>query len=445
MKHTLLSAGLTVLLAAVMLAVAAPAVAAQDYGDSTASVTASEVGVTSSADAPANDAFEDDGVSVDANSTVSLQLNPESGIGAPGDEATFLLQVENLDGQFNDSNQVRSVTARFGIDTDVAEFNKSGVNLRHPDAINDGFTEILVQENRSELQLDITYNDGEYRPGNGSAGVINVADITVDMQNVGTGTSTNITFLESFVTDQNVDIYPDVTRNSTLTAGNPSSIDISFEHANGTGLAPGEPQRYELVIEGAENGIAGYDIDIQIQDTGIASFADFEETTEESTNSAIESGGSVLNLTADLTLPIGSAEELVLADVWVEANPDALPAPGTLSVEPWDLTTTDVSVEGDTGPYQDGDTGIATQEVAWADLNGNNKPAQDVTGDGLLDDTFGNGDVALPDALLLFDNRNELGTSALAPYFNFAEDQPPEVKLADALVLFDERFDRDSS
>jgi hypothetical protein len=53
--------------------------------------------------------------------------------------------------------------------------------------------------------------------------------------------------------------------------------------------------------------------------------------------------------------------------------------------------------------------------------------------------------VALPDALLLFDNRNELGTSALAPYFNFAEDQPPEVKLADALVLFDERFDRDSS
>jgi hypothetical protein len=369
---------------------------------------------------------------------VELFLDPDDQVGAPGGEASFVLGMEHVDGQFDGDQQVRAAELGVAIDTEIAAFTEAGVELRHEDAINDAFTEVNVSDDGSQLQLDVTYSD--YRPGDGPADVIPVADITVEMQEADSGETTELTFLTSNVLDPDIESYATKTQSATLgvAAASETAVDLSFEHASGTGLAPGAPQQYELVLSGATEGISSYDLELGIEDDDVASFVGFEELATDS-SSAIEDGGTTLNLSATLEEPVAGSEAVVLADVFVEADPAAFPGEGTVTVNDWQLTSTAVSVENaDSLLYQEGETAIASQDVAWVDVTGNGMPATDRNGDGLLGDVTGDQEVGLADALVLFDERNTLSaTDALVPYFDY--DGNGNIGLADALLLFDQR------
>lgn len=292
--------------------------------------------------------------------------------------------------------------------------------------------------------MTYTEEDGSYMPEEPTE-LFEVGDITVDVkEDAEAEATTELSFLDAEINDPDLVTYAVDPRSSTLVVGNPSAVDLSFEHANETGLVPGEPQRYELVVTGAEDGIAGYDMEVAIDDDDIATFVEVSETAPSDGESGIEEGGTVLNLEGQLDEPLGPADEIVVADVWVEAESDAFPGEGTTTVDDWELTTVEASVaDSQSLPYRQGDLGIATQTVGWFDLDEQgNGPARDVTGDGLLDDVFGDDEVQLADALLLFSNRFELDTEpAFVPFFDFDGDN--DVTLGDALVLFNERFERD--
>jgi hypothetical protein len=223
---------------------------------------------------------------------------------------------------------------------------------------------------------------------------------------------------------------------------NNKSIDISLEHKAGTGLVPGEPQRYEVVVEGATDGIEAHDIDLVIEDSNVASFTQVETyngTPEgdqpiEYDNSGIENGGSLLNLEIALgnkTFDTGQSE-IVVADVWVDANADAYP--GSEGAESVNITTANATVQDlNSEEYQDGDLSVGA-DVHWLDPDGDGSPAQDTTGDGLVDDVNGNGDSNVGDVIALF---NALGTfdDELTPFVNFIGDSP-EVNVGDVIALF---------
>jgi hypothetical protein len=236
---------------------------------------------------------------------------------------------------------------------------------------------------------------------------------------------------------------------------NPNEIDLRFEHANGTGLAPGEPQRYQVVIEGAVDGMEGYDINLTVDDENVADIVDFDAKVGSWDNP--DSGGEPFSkdnstLVDENTLSLEVAagnqtfdadqSEIVIADVFVKANMDAFPGQGTMTVNEWGLTTSYIKIQDlNASEYQYGSVNPGPQEVAWVDVSEDGNPARDNNGDGLLGDVRGDGSVALPDALTLFDNRLALdGMSEVAPYFDF--DGQGGVGLPDALTLFDERNER---
>jgi hypothetical protein len=249
---------------------------------------------------------------------------------------------------------------------------------------------------------------------------------------------------------------PAPTQDGVDTAQNNNTINLTLEPANGKltpGLVPGEPQQYELVVEGAVDGISAYNATISIEDSNVANITGFEEQfeqpvangTDDLSKSEILDGGSTLSLRTALgNSTYDGAEEIVVADVFIQANASAFPGQGTLALNQWNLTTSNVEVRDNTSgvePYQNGAVGLAPQDVAWFDVNGNGNPAADVNGDGLLGDVRGdNGAVNLFDALELFDSRNAVNTEEFTPYFDFTQDGA--VNLFDALQLFDERNQR---
>ena len=432
----------TVLLAVTVgLALSGAAIAAQNT-TTDALAESSAVGVspgTTTESVSANTGLSGS-TSVSEEATVRPQLDPESADAGPGEEVSYTLAVEHLDSQFDDDRQIRGVEVDIGADPDVVQFTEAGVDLFHEDRLNDAFTEVTVSEDGGELGIAVTYTDeaGAYMPEE-PTDVFDIGEIQLDVQaGADVGSETELAFIDTQVLDPDVDAYPSDPRSSMLTVGSPAEVDLSFESA--TGLVPGEPQRYELVVGGAESGIASYDIELQIEDDTIAGFTDVSEAEPAVSTSVIENDGAVLNLSGQLDEPFDGGE-IVVADVWVEADPEAFPAGAAPTVDSWEITTVRADIVGDGSvAYGSGDTDIESQEIGWFDPNGNGEPAQDVTGDGLVDDLTGDGGVTVSDSLLLFESRETFDEGQLVPFFDFTDSG--SVGVGDALTLFAERTDR---
>lgn len=220
-------------------------------------------------------------------------------------------------------------------------------------------------------------------------------------------------------------------------------IDVTLEHAGGTGLVPGEAQRYELVVEGADAGIQAYDGLIEIEDTDVASFTDVNTingTTGEPEELPFDNS-TVDDSTLDLETALGDATfdggDAVIAELFIEADDGLGPGDEQFTVEEWDLTVSEMEVLNDDGEIYAGEPTIDSQEVGLFDFGDNGELAQDVTGDGLVDDLTATGDTGLGDALTLFDERDTLNENPFIPFFDFTGSGG--VGLGDALQLFDRR------
>jgi len=96
---------------------------------------------------------------------------------------TYTLGAEDLDAQFDEERQLRGIEVELEVDTDIATFTESGVDLLHGDRISDGFTDVTVFDDGTRLQVCVTYTqeDGGYMPDE-PTGVFDVAEVTVDVR-----------------------------------------------------------------------------------------------------------------------------------------------------------------------------------------------------------------------------------------------------------------------
>jgi hypothetical protein len=78
-------------------------------------------------------------------------------------------------------------------------------------------------------------------------------------------------------------------------------------------------------------------------------------------------------------------------------------------------------------------TGEATLSV---DVNGDGEPARDTTGDGLLNDVKGDGSFTIFDVQAFFLNFQNTVVQENPALFNFDNDEPSEVTIADVQSLF---------
>jgi len=91
----------------------------------------------------------------------------------------------------------------------------------------------------------------------------------------------------------------------------------------------------------------------------------------------------------------------------------------------------------------DGNTDTATETVTVSApgegppaLPGQDDPPQDLNGDGLYEDVNGDGEFTIADVQLFFQNRGSDVVQNNAEYFNFADNDPPDVTVGDVQALF---------
>ncbi len=235
------------------------------------------------------------------------------------------------------------------------------------------------------------------------------------------------------------------TQDDTSVEQNNKSVDISLEHANGTGLVPGEPQRYNITIQNATEGVGAYKMNLEIEDDNIASFTDYEllNDTASVRNVTIPfNKSSITETTLNLSVALANqtfdgveeGEDIVVAQVLIKTDVSAFP--GTEEVEPVEISTTDVRIDDSSQTaqtYQNGDVGVGA-DVYWLDPDGNGEPARDTTGDGLVDDINGNGDTNVGDVIALF-NALDGFNDEFKPFVNFVGDDT-QVNVGDVIGLF---------
>jgi hypothetical protein len=212
-----------------------------------------------------------------------------------------------------------------------------------------------------------------------------------------------------------------------------------------TELQPGETTTFDVVVEDAEYGIQSYDgFEVAIENPGSAQFVSFTETAEDNVDPGGESpdsnseirdadgnpaeNGSVLWLDADLNDgAFDAAEEIVIATVEAEVT-------GT--------DTTAVTVDADRAlqdlqavDYEITETTGSELDPIGIDVTGDNKPATDTTGNGLLNDIDGDGTYDIFDVQALFTHFEDPVVQNNADVFDFAPDG--EVNILDVQALFE--------
>lgn len=200
------------------------------------------------------------------------------------------------------------------------------------------------------------------------------------------------------------------------------------------------PMAFEIVVEGASEGVAAFDIPIEFDTTAEdvnASFVDWNLTKTNLDNTDIADDGSSITLSvALLDNRHEPADEVVVGEAIAVA-----PEPGEVEL---DIGAANVTSNVNAIPYAIANStgGGLTVIDRPQPLPGFDGQPTDLTGDGLLDDVTGNGGVSLGDPLALFDNRGDIDDT-YTQFFNFSGTDPSEVSLSDVLVLFDERSERD--
>jgi len=151
--------------------------------------------------------------------------------------------------------------------------------------------------------------------------------------------------------------------------GTGEGVSIVLEPADGDGtVTAGETTKYNVVVEGADDGIGAYDLTVELSDSSAAKFTDVTRVPDVDGEPAsvsgddVTSGGKTVDMAAGMSTALtGSGDGVVIATVTVE---------GTASGEA-DITVTPESepwiLDGTTDPDDYNVTGTNNTTVTVTD------------------------------------------------------------------------------
>lgn len=349
---------------------------------------------------------------------VSITLEPVEKDAPVDSEVTYDVVVEGADNGMNsyeitvdlDDIDTAEITdaelVDFGGPFGSAEIADDGSSVLFEEAMGDGTdqTEFTIGE--------MTVSTGEQE----GTTELSVADDTV------------IADIDS----QNYDIE---TTDSTLTVVEEptSEIDIGFDPV--ADEAPVDSDvTYDIVVEGADNDVSGYDFTVAVDNVDVAEITDGELVAfggELGDVSIAEDGSSVSFEEAVGEQNVGE-ENFTIATV-------------TLSTGEQEGETVFSVVDDAEIQDNDGDEYAITPDTANVtvteapsapDVTGDGNPATDTTGDGLYNDVDGDGEFNIFDVQALFQHRNSDAVQENVELFDFTGNG--EVTVFDAQELFNQ-------
>ena len=211
----------------------------------------------------------------------------------------------------------------------------------------------------------------------------------------------------------------------------PDAVDLSLQPVNSE-VQPGAQQTYELVVEGATNGIGSYDATITVGDTTVAEITDARafQTSAGLFDTTIADDGSSVQFAG--LVQFDAASQLTLAEIDVAAADTTGETSLDLSVA--DIADSDASsyrVESATGAML-----TVSEDAGPPPLPDQDNAPQDLDGDGLYEDVNGDDQFSIADVQIFFQNRDSDAVQNNPEAFNFDETDPPEVSIGDVQALF---------
>jgi hypothetical protein len=391
--------------------------------------------VTVPTDAESGDTFDIDGtvrtgdtseqlpgatitVAGDVPEETTVSLEPTSDSAEPGDQTTFDVVVGGAGNGIGAYDMtVTSSDANVGeiVDYDLAN-----------DADTDN-SQIAADGSSVDLDADLGSNTHE------AAAEITVATVTVEAGEEGTS---DFAFDSAGVDDTGGNSYTiDSTEGSTLTVADepdPSEIvNLSLQPADSE-VSAGAQQTYELVVEGAENGIGSYDTTITIGDTSVAEIVDARafQTSAGLFDTVIAEDGSSVQFSG--LVQFDAASQVTLAEIDVAAADTT----GDTSL---DLTVADIANDDASSYTVESATGATltvSEETGPPALPEQDNAPQDLNDDGLFEDVNGDDRFSIVDVQIFFQNRDSDVVTNNPAAFNFDETDPPEVSIGDVQALF---------
>jgi hypothetical protein len=195
----------------------------------------------------------------------------------------------------------------------------------------------------------------------------------------------------------------------------------------------GSPILFDVVVENPSSGIASYEVELGLNETATTANVSFTEWTFNksglTTVDISDNGSSIAASAAQLDNKYSPADEVVVGQVTVAAE-----GVGDVAIEPTGISVLSNNVtQYDASPESATTTIIENLDPFLDTAN----PPRDLTGDGLLEDLDGNGDVNVGDVIILFNN---LGSIDNPGFFNFAGSNPNRVTVGDVIAMFNERL-----
>lgn len=220
--------------------------------------------------------------------------------------------------------------------------------------------------------------------------------------------------------------YADV----TATNESNQSVTVTLVPQEDTEVPQGTEVTFDVVVEGASEGISTLDMEFSLGGDAEATFTDFSLNKTSSTDgSAIGADGTTAFF-----------EVALLNNTYEGAEEHTI---GELTVAGYEQGTVVVDAESESKIY-DTDvveytlTSNATEftTTEQIDLLGTGTPASNTTDDGLLDDVTGSGELTIADVQAFFTAMDRPVTQAYAEKFNFAGFDDSQVTIFDVQALF---------
>lgn len=244
-------------------------------------------------------------------------------------------------------------------------------------------------------------------------------------------------------------------------------VEVTLEHSQGLDLVPGisgddiadVTQTYELNVYGAEEGLEAYEATVELESNDAdAEIVDVTAFTEEG-----EDTYSFVNVTADDDSiyieaalgnetfdPVGADEAITIAEVEMNVDFDENdPMEERVERPGWDVAFSGVEMVAlvdDDETFEenlyDVNAPTVSHEAVFIDVDENGVPAQDATGDGLLEDTEADNRISIFDSINVLDLRGDAEIEddyEVAHFFNWDGADPDRVTIFDAIDHLDLR------
>jgi len=350
--------------------------------------------------------------------TVNITLEPVDKDAPVDSEVTYDVVVEGADNGMNS----------YEITVDLDDIDTAEITDAELVDFGGQFGSVEIADDGSSVLFEEAMGDGTEQ-----------TEFTIGEITVSTGEQEGTTELsiadDAEIADIDSQSYDIETTDSTLTVEEEptSEIDIGFDPV--ADEAPvGSDVTYDIVVEGANNDISGYDFTVAVDNVDIAEITDGELVAfggELGDVSIAEDGSSVSFEEAVGEQNVGE-ENFTIATVTLSTGEQE--GETVLSVvddaEIQDNDGDEYAITPDTANV------TVTEAPSAPDVTGDGNPATDTTGDGLYNDVDGDGEFTVFDVQALFQHRNSDAVQENVELFDFTGDG--DVTVFDAQELFNQ-------